>query len=203
MWSAVMRRRRFHGTTSSPGRGTYGGTRYAPNPTPGIGGTKPPPASMRCESSATGEAREPGAGAAVGGEAGAGVCETACTTSSRVTRPCSPVGCTRAMSTPISCASLRVDGDERRAAASAGSGRGRRGGGQAAGAGAAAGAGDAAGPSVRAGEAVSSMRQSRPCLGTTVPAAAAMLVTTPFAGATTSVSALSVATSRSTWSRFT
>ncbi len=47
------------------------------------------------------------------------------------------------------------------------------------------------------------MRQSRPCFGTTAPAAAAMCATTPLAGATTSVSALSVATSSSTWSRFT
>src|SRR5512140_2372658 len=33
------------------------------------------------------------------------------TTSSRVIRPRSPVGCTRPRSTPISSASLRVDGD--------------------------------------------------------------------------------------------
>src|ERR1700723_3533034 len=96
MWSAVILRRRVKGMTWSPSLGRYGGTLNDPYPTPGMGGTKPPPWLMAlARATAPEDAGRGGDGAAGstgrrdGGRGGAAR-SLARRTSSLVMRPRSP-----------------------------------------------------------------------------------------------------------------
>src|SRR5580692_6846009 len=128
MWSAVIRRRRVKGMTLSPSFGRYAGTLNAPKPTPGTGGTKPPPVLIACARLASSVGRDGGGSTGAppletGGSVRGGAfaikdqarlsSDVTRRTSSRPIRPCSPEPWIVPRSSPCSSASRRAPGDAR------------------------------------------------------------------------------------------
>ena len=177
-----------------------------PKPTPGMGGTKPPPALMRAascaelpaptraspigmgEEEAEEEAEaEEGAGEEV--EGGGPSWVAARITSSFVRRPRSPVPRTEVRSTSCSRATLRTVGEARGAERAAGAGRaigGRETG--------------APGAAERVAPAPASIWAMTVLTGMTAPSATRSFVTRPPTGAGRSLSALSVPIEAMGWS---
>ncbi len=195
----------------------------APKPTPGMGGTKPPPELMREASCVAaegptmaslveaptppspigmGEGEEGDAGAEEEGvDAGAPSWVAARRTSSRVRRPRSPVPRTEARSTSCSRATLRTVGDARGVVAARAGAAGAAGVGGAGGVCACGGRDTGApGAAEREAPAPASIWAMTVFTGTTAPSATRSLATRPATGEGRSLSALSVPMEARGWS---